>query len=341
MEHAIKNTHFDIMFLLLQIPEIASITEAHNYYNINNSLKPITQDNESAIRELNTYEKKIYDDVMEHYGSDVDALTTCNIFCIMQERLREEFESTCTFSFTYSGEDVKSYINNKFHTAWRFLTTRNPLMHRNAEYITTEGGAHYQGLERIFCAYYLAAIDDAQPCINKFASPRERELFFFDELAAMNRTHNWDKIVTNADGSTREVDDMDLDKPTCFSGMLRRITTSVPGNAISCVIPTEQSINEVLRELLLPMFMEKKKCINMKTYERIIIDLEPIDDESYAELYTANITDDEQCTIFKTLLKKTFCTMKDIIDLKTRFEPRPGEICAENLHVFTFSDFIQ
>lgn len=342
MKYAIRNQHFDIMFLLLEIPAIASATEQANYYNINDALKPIVQDKESAMRELNSYERSIYDNVLARYGKNVDDLSTSNILTMMRERLREEFEASCTLPFTYDDSLEKiQYLTNKFHTAWRFLADTNPLVDKRSAYLTATHGSSYHGLARTFCAYYLAAIDDTQPCINDFASVRERELFFFNELAGMNRTHNWDTIHHAADGSSFEADDNGLDKPTCFSGMLRRIIVSVPGNAISCAIPTEQSIKEVKRDFLLPLFEKRKETLNEQTYNRVIIDLEPLTHETYNELHALNLTDAEQCSLFQTLLKKTFCTMKDIIALKKEMQPYPNDMRLGNLHVFTLFNFSQ
>ena len=82
---------------------------------------------------------------------------------------------------------------------------------------------------------------------------------FVEELALIGRAHNWDetRIVTDAAGQPildeddnpmrEEYDDLEGDRPSCFSGVKRRLFQSVHGHPLFRILTQETIAKELQR----------------------------------------------------------------------------------------------
>ena len=101
---------------------------------------------------------------------------------------------------------------------------------------------------------YLAAIDTTQAPTDGFTFETRLE-HFIDELAHINRAHNWDTTRINATGVSEEYDGLDADKPSCYSGVKRRLLQAVLGHPLLKIL-TKDDIKQELREFVREHFKQ-------------------------------------------------------------------------------------
>jgi len=329
MKCIVEKHHVEIFWAMMDDPTIKYCFEEHHYFNKKFDVRSITEDEESAVRALNEYEQNAYGAVVMKYDADVRKIGVDNVLELIRARLREEFEAENTIPFDCSNApSLTPYFKNVHHTAWRFLASPNPLVDNTSEYLI-DGGSYYDSYKDLIALYYLAAIDKHEPCIENFTTAENREQYFFAELAGINRAHNLDAGTT---------DDLERDKPSCYSGIKKRIINSVPGNALSTVLQVESLIDHVLDEEIPRIFEKKWAALNhepfVQCFDRFAINA-TVTGEMYFHLEQMNLTNDEQNALFLKVLKK-IDNMQEIIKLRDRFTPQPGKRCSENLHVITF-----
>jgi hypothetical protein len=92
---------------------------------------------------------------------------------------------------------------------------------------------------------YLAVTDEsAKP--DRGWTVESRTMIFFEELAYINRAHNWEKI---REDNNEECDDLQGDKPSCLGGVNRRLMQSICGHPGMNYI-TKSTIDQLLKELV-------------------------------------------------------------------------------------------
>ena len=123
---------------------------------------------------------------------------------------------------------------------------------------------------------FLAAQDEETAAINGYTVDTRVE-HFIDELAHIGRAHNWDKtrIKRDAKGSPildenkktipEEFDDLEGDRPSCFSGVKRRLFQAVQGHPL-LVFLTQETLEEELRDFVRGHW---KKTINKDNQEAL------------------------------------------------------------------------
>lgn len=136
---------------------------------------------------------------------------------------------------------LQLYYQNKDHSAFRYLSKPNHWMHENAAYVEsnpanpTEKWSTFEEYQPFIAMLYLAAIDKEELPIDGHTL-ESRLAHFIDELAHIDRAHNWDKSRRrmNKKGITinEDYDDLEGDRPSCYSGVKRRLFQSVLGHSL-------------------------------------------------------------------------------------------------------------
>jgi hypothetical protein len=157
---------------------------------------------------------------------------------------------------------LKAYYQNPHHTAWRYLSKPNFWMHEQASYVYVDEHNHhhkwstFEEYQSLISLLYLAAIDEETVPIDGYTLKTRLE-HFIEELALIGRAHNWDdtrvKIdaggqpVLDKDGNPvfEEYDNRKGDKPSCFSGVKRRLFQAVQGHPLLVFLTREHVIQEI------------------------------------------------------------------------------------------------
>jgi hypothetical protein len=160
-------------------------------------------------------------------------------------------------------EAKKAYYQHPQHTAYRYLSKPNHWMHRDAEYVNhSQVGAWstFDEYVSLISLFFLAASDEeSEPCDGY--TLETRILQFIRELAYIGRAHNWDR----RDAAGNEYDDLEDDKPSCFSGVKRRLFQSVQGHKLLKIL----TIDDI--KLLLKSFVREhfKAMIEAASPEKV------------------------------------------------------------------------
>lgn len=159
---------------------------------------------------------------------------------------------------------LKAYYQNKDHSAWRYLSKPNRWMHAQASYVNVDPNdtqsrwSTFDEYMPEIAMFYLAAIDVETPPIDEYTLETRLD-HFIDEVAHIGRTHNWDRTrdvldanqqpVLDLDGHPlrEEYDDLQDDRPSCYSGVKRRLFQSVQGHALFKFL-TMDVIDEEVRD---------------------------------------------------------------------------------------------
>ncbi|RUR05640.1 ankyrin repeat domain-containing protein [Legionella sp. km772] len=167
---------------------------------------------------------------------------------------------------------LKAYYQHKDHTAYRYLSKPNPWMHAHASYVhvdennLNEKWSTFEEYQAEIALFYLAAIDEQAIPSDGYTLETRLE-HFIDELAHIGRAHNWDKtrIKVNANGEeqydedgnviTEEYDDQEADRPSCYSGVKRRLFQSLQGHALLKLL-TKDLLNEEIDAFVVHHFEE-------------------------------------------------------------------------------------
>ena len=127
---------------------------------------------------------------------------------------------------------LTAYYKHIDHTAWRYLARPNPWIAPNAVYVmrALNGTAHslYDAYIPLITLLYIAASDKDMLDDHKGYTLTGRIDNFMQELALLCRAHNWDR--SNEQGA--QYDDHEGDKPSCYSGVKKRLLQSVLGHPL-------------------------------------------------------------------------------------------------------------
>ena len=159
---------------------------------------------------------------------------------------------------------LTSYYQHKEHTAFRYLSKPNPWMADNASYVNVNPQNHherwstFEGYQELISLMYLAATDASCETLEGYTLETRLEQFI-DELAHIGRAHNWDdtrgRIDINGTSVLEEYDDLEGDKPSCFSGVKRRLFQSVKGHPLLTFL-TIDVIKQELRDFMRGYFKQ-------------------------------------------------------------------------------------
>ncbi len=281
--------------LLLTIEAVRRLAEENNFYRderINGvDLQQLAQDRESSMVALTEGEAKQLKEVTTRYQPMIE---TAGIEAIMgdlkttlEERYRAEpaclwvngeaiilpltYQAFKTLSLTKNKEQeaLKAYYQHPTHTALRYLSKPNHWMHRHAAYVNinedrSERWSTFDEYQPLIAVMYLAAVDKDMAPITEEYTFDTRFQHFINELALIGRAHNWDKTRIR-NGIREEYDDLEGDRPSCFSGVKRRLFQSVVGHPLFDKL-TDEKIEAELRQFVFAHF---QSCLTSENQQQI------------------------------------------------------------------------
>jgi lipopolysaccharide biosynthesis glycosyltransferase len=263
----------DTATLLLSIPAISALAEQHNFYRREQrgdlDLQALARDRESSMTTLSSGEHKRLAAAISHYQPKIaDAGGAPAVITQLRDTVIARYQANpskitlddgkeLTLPLQYSEflelsltqpkleRALKAYYQNKDHSAWRYLEKPNPWMHANASYVEVnpnnlqERWSTFQEYQPVIAMYFLAAGDETIPPTDGHTIESRLE-HFIDELAHIGRAHNWDK-----QDRPYEYDDLEGDRPSCYSGVKRRLFQSVLGHPLLKIL----TLDDIKQEL--------------------------------------------------------------------------------------------
>ncbi|MBL7481470.1 hypothetical protein [Legionella bononiensis] len=366
---AIRHENQRAIQLLMEIPQVYELAQAHNFYaddiSGNVDLRAIAQDRESSLRALTPLEKRRLSRLQKHYvqkifgGEDkIDPIRVNQLLEELRDYLRKCYEAKPA-RITLNGKDLilplswdafqrldltgearasalRAYYTHTVHTALRWILKPNPWMAVNASFAENNpraglGYSSFEGYSKEIVLLWAAATDAT-------AAPTEghtlhgRMFHFITELALINRAHNWDKKrpAKRLDGTEfmEQYDDLEGDKPSCFSGGLRRIFQSITAHPLMRALGTEL-LDAELRDFARAHFSSRITPQNLQQLRGIaeaLVDLKELSDQQIETVRRLDISEQEFNTFIEKLSEKYKMEWKPCHEayLKERIAPRKG-----------------
>lgn len=316
--------------VLLHIPAVRALAEQNNYYREEQQgrldLAVLAADHESSMTSLTQGEQTQLQAVIDRYQSLLHHAGVSQVMMDLRSTLQEHYESqpalltiqknshheelalpmawndfaALRLTSEQKEEALRAYYQNKAHTAWRYLSKPNSWMHEYASYVYineehSERWSTFEEYQSLICLLYLAALDKETPCIDEYTFETRLE-HFIEELAHLGRAHNWDKSRRKNNGQLEQYDDLEGDRPSCYSGVKRRLFQSVLGHPLLKLV-TEDVIKAELNEFLVMHFknaIHPSNCISIKKAWDKGIDGEPLDEEDMKKIQSINVSGEQQ-----------------------------------------------
>ncbi len=330
--------------ILLQLTRVRELAEDANFYSDDAfgaglDLRALSQDRESSMVALSESERRLVHQTELHYQSSIrDKGGIAAVFLLLKEELErrynespatiickdisgEEFEEQLPFAWDdwddlasvlteeQKKQALEAYYRHDAHTAYRYLSRPNKWMHPHASYvyISDDGQERWSTFEEyqsLIALFFTAAFDDSAPAIDGYTLETRKELFI-RQLALIGRAHNWDK----ANEQGQEYDDGEADKPSCFSGVNRRLFQSVLGHGLFKVV-TKQIVIQALNEQIKAHFDEVitlENALELKEAYAGMIELEGDMDANLACLKRLDISAEKK----EVMIEKACAQLSD------------------------------
>jgi hypothetical protein len=262
--------------ILLTIPAVRELAEQNDYYRREAQggldLATLARDRESSMTALTEGEQRRLEAVTTHYQPRLKDVGVPAVMDDLRQQLRERYEANPASIEDKEGKTIKlpmdvhafkalnldpddyqkaliAYYQHKVHSAWRYLAKPNPWMNPEAAYVYindthTERWSTFEGYQDLISLLWLAASDDKVPPTEDYTL-EGRMVQFIDELAMIGRAHNWDSTRINKQGKEEHFDDLTGDRPSCFSGMKRRLFQSVLGHPLISILTKDMILEEI------------------------------------------------------------------------------------------------
>ncbi|GEM_PF-3293480 len=196
---------------------------------------------------------EVYQSIIERYRKNPIVFTKDNGESLQLLLTKDEFERLANerhFSEAEKERANKGYYQHPTHTLYRYLTKGNPWMHPGASYveidnITGAGSSDFGRYKGLITLLWTAASDASERGTDGFTSETRLEEMILQIGRGIGRAHNWDKPrrpAHNADGTPRldshgkpymeQFDDLEGDRPSCSSGVRRRLFQSLMGHPL-------------------------------------------------------------------------------------------------------------
>src|SRR3990167_4261651 len=367
---ALSLNNRDAAEILLTIPRVRELAEANDYYARERrgelDLRALALDRESAMTGLTQGEQHRLAAVNEKYKAILANTGINNLIDDLRLQLKARFlqnPATITMdagslkelpvlyadfiklklSENEKERALEAYYKHKDHTALRYLAKPNMWMHRNASYVYVDNNLRYSTFEEyqpLIALLYCAARDEniAQEDSEGF-TPETRFAHFIDELSHIGRAHNWDRSRERGNKS-EEYDDLEGDRPSCFSGVKRRLFQAVLGHPL-LIILTKDKVIEELRSFVRQHFGQAITPFNAEKLEAIWqkrISAEELTADEFHTIKAIDIPEAKQEEFIKYINTKYSSQFEEepqfIKLVKTSFATD-----AKDAHLFTFGHF--
>jgi len=252
--------------LLLTIPAVRELAQQNNFYRDEArgglNLRALAEDRESSMTALTSGEERRLARAIKTYQPQIKQRGGVTaVMQMLRDTLKARYAAHPAHIRTGDGRDIdlpftwdawqelgktlsedtrehalQAYYQHKDHTAFRYLSKPNPWMDNYASHVDRGAQGAWSTFEEyqpLIAMLYLGACDENTPPCDGYTLETRLE-HFIDELAHIGRAHNWDNTRpgTNASGQLihEEYDDLKGDKPSCYSGVKRRLFQSVLGD---------------------------------------------------------------------------------------------------------------
>ena len=275
--------------LLLTIPEVAQLEEVylaargrnHPAAEPQTPLQDMARNTESSMVALSAAEEQCLFQLKAHYEPLIKAVDINSVLDHLRIKLLERYDAHPATIKRDDGRSLalpvsweafqalrlpqaeykralEAYYQHKDHTAWRWLLKPNPWL-GDAFFVVSDQGNRWSNFENhrdLIALFYLGATDEDPSMAPTDGQSVEAQLtHFIDELAHIERAHNWDKTrQREVEGRIVEeqYDDLKGDSPSCRGGTTRRLFQSLPWHPLMRGILTsellQQEINMFLNE---------------------------------------------------------------------------------------------
>ncbi|QIN35890.1 ankyrin repeat domain-containing protein [Legionella longbeachae] len=355
----------DAATLLLNIPAVRELAQQNNFYQDEQQegvdLRELAADTESSMTALTQGEQKRLHAAIERYEPLLKQAGASAILGDLRYTLESHYRANpavlatknesihlplCWHDFaalsltTQQRENaLKAYYQNKPHTAWRYISKPNHWMHEDAGYVYineehTERWSTFEEYQSLIGILYLAAIDELAPCIDGFTFAT-RLAHFIDELAHLGRAHNWDKSKLK-NGVQEHYDDLEADRPSCFSGVKRRLFQSVLGHPLLKIL-TEDIIKTEINEFLKAHFeknIHPENRLALKQAWDKGIEGEEITQEDINLIKTLNVNEEQQLQFKHYLSNKYGSSFSGDLRLVFKVDEAFLATSSASLHLF-------
>ncbi len=344
--------------LLLNVPAVLALAQENGMYagiakgGLN--LRQLARNRESAMTALSVGESKRLEKAIAHYTPAIEDLGGS---AVVIERLLEHLkarykdhpamlvrddQSELELPLDWLGEEgfaallptltateqqraKQAYHVHPDHTALRYLSKPNYWMDAQASYVYvndahTERWSTFEEYNPLIALMYLAAIDEEIPALNGYTIETRFE-HFINELCHINRAHNWDE--RNQAGA--EYDNTNQgDKPSCYSGVKRRLFQSVLGHPLFQLL-TLDIINQELDGFVRAFFEQRIDETNANALQeacnQLFID-GALEEKNGELLATLNIPEKDQEQFIASLQTKYGEALEPafLIQLHTRLQ---------------------
>ncbi len=281
--------HEVIVARLLDIPEIREAAEANNYYQGEAAydLREVAQNRESSMRALTPQEQESVAQIERAYKKTVKAQGGApKVVKSLKQTLKEKYladeasrtvilgNASYLLPFKWSELQVflkehqvtseqqqdilEIYYKNNNHTAYRYFSKPNRWMSDNANYVNSNRDGRWSTFDEyqpLIAYFWVAANDENQLPREANVTVADRVNLFVRQIALLNRGHNWDttRFLMDEDGNSieEEYDDLEGDKPSCYSGVKTRLFQSLlhhPCYVILDKAVTQQFIKNAIHE---------------------------------------------------------------------------------------------
>ncbi|CEG57374.1 hypothetical protein [Legionella fallonii] len=324
--------------ILLNIPDVRVLTEQNDFYRAEVrgqlDLEQLSKDRESSMTALTKGEQKRLDDAIKRYGPTLKSMGAAKLTNALREQLKKRYTENPASIVDHNGDKIilpmdfaefqkiklskkdyelalKAYFQNKDHTAWRYLAKPNPWMHPEAEYIyidknTSAKWSTFEDYQPLIAMLWLAA-SDKETAPTEGHTLESRLDHFVAELALIGRSHNWDKTRINSKDKQEEYDDLERDRPSCYSGVKRRLFQSVLGHPLITILTEDMILEEVrtfAREHFQLSINEDNKEALKAAFDDYIINTNDISKFNKDLLKTLNIPAEKQLEFERNLSRK-------------------------------------
>ena len=321
--------------ILLNIPVVRDLAQANNFYlheqHNGMDLRALAQDRESSMTALTQGEQLALGCAEKKYQPAIQASGVPVIMNALKDLLAQrynahpatvqtgdgrvielplEFNEYQRLANTLSADTreraLESYYQHPDHTALRYLSKPNRWMSTDAHFVNrnAEGAwSTFEEYQPLISLLYLAAKDETEPAINGYTIETRIENFI-KELAYIGRAHNWDASRINpTTGRSEEYDDLQGDKPSCYSGVKRRLFQSVQGHPLLTLLTKDiilQEIRDVVQEHFISN-IDDKNCAELHTAWQAIINGEEADPGILSQL---NLSEEQRTQYIQSISQK-------------------------------------
>ena len=276
---AITTNNEEAASILLALPEVRALAEQNDYYRAQAQgqldLATLARDRESSMTALTQGEQQRLKAAIKYYQPMLNTAGVPHLMDALREQLRKRYEAhpisivdeqgtsiTLPMDFsalqalhlnpvTYQNALI-AYYQHKDHSAWRYILKPNPWIDPDASYVYVyidEAGIQqrcstFEEYQPLITMFWLAACDTTMPPTEGHTLEGRLDRFI-DELALIGRSHNWDNTRINEKGIEEEYDDLRGDRPSCFSGVKRRLFQSVLGHPLISLLTQNLILVEI------------------------------------------------------------------------------------------------